>query len=72
MRKIKRVYDRSLINNKIGTLEPSTPRCDITITTPKGSTIEETNRLEAQTVASELVVLKADLEDNSRDFNALG
>lgn len=72
LRKIKRVYDRSLINNKIGTLEPSTPRCDITIITPKGATIEETNRLEAQTVASELVVLKADLEDNSRDFNALG
>ena len=72
LRKIKRVYDRSLINNKIGTLKPSTPRCDITITTPKGATLEETNRLEAQTVASELVVLKADLEDNSRDFNALG
>lgn len=72
LRKIKRVYDRSLINNKIGTLTPSTPRCDITITTPKGSTVEETNRLEAQTLASELVVLKADLEDNNRDFNALG
>lgn len=72
LRKIKRVYDRSLINNKIGTLTPSTTRCDITITTPKGATVEETNRLEAQTVASELVVLKADLEDNNRDFNALG
>lgn len=72
LRKIKRVYDRSLINNKIGTLEPSTSRCDITVTTPKGATIEETNRLEAQTLASELVVLKADLEDNSRDFNKLG
>lgn len=72
LRKIKRVYDRSLINNKIGTLEPSTTRCDITITTPAGATIEETNRLEAQTIASELVVLKADLEDNNRDFNKLG
>lgn len=72
LRKIKRVYDRSLINNKIGTLEPSTPRCDITITTPSGSTQEETNRLEAQTIASNLVVLKADLEDNNRDFNKLG
>lgn len=72
LRKIKRVYDRALINNKLGTLEPSTSRCDITIKTPKGSTIEETNRLEAQTIASELVVLKADLEDNSRDFNKLG
>ena len=61
LRKIKRVYDRSLINNKIGTLTPSTPRCDVTITTPKGATIEETNRLEAQTVASELVILKAAL-----------
>lgn len=72
LRKIKRVYDRSLINNKIGTLEPSTPRCDITIATPSGSTQEETNRLEAQTIASNLVVLKADLEDNNRDFNKLG
>ena len=72
LRKIKRVYDRSLINNKIGTLVPSTPRCNITITTPKGATTEETNRLEAQTIAKELVILKADLEDNNRDFNALG
>ena len=72
LRKIKRVYDRSIINNKIGTLEPSTERCDIEIITPKGATTEETNRLEAQTLAAELVVLKADLEDNNRDFNALG
>lgn len=71
LRKIKRVYDRSLINNKIGTLTPSTPRCDVTIETPVGATTEETNRLEAQTVASELEILKADLEDNNRDFNAL-
>lgn len=72
LRKIKRVYDRSLINNKIGTLIPSTTRCDVTIETPVGATIEETNRLEAQKIAQELVVLKADLEDNNRDFNALG
>lgn len=72
LRKIKRVYDRSLINSKIGTLDPSTDRCNITITTPNGATIEETNRLEAQTIASEIVVLKADLEDNNRDFNKLG
>ena len=71
LRKIKRVYDRSLINSKLGTLEPSTPRCDITVATPNGSTIEETNRLEAQTLAARLVVLKAELEDNNRDFNAL-
>ena len=72
LRKIKRVYDRSLINSAIGTLTPSTDRCDITITTPKGATIEETNRLEAQTIAAKVVVLKADLEDNNRDFNKLG
>lgn len=71
LRKIKKVYDRSLINNKLGTLKPSTTRCDILITTPKGSTIEETNRLEAQTIASKLMVLAADLEDNNRDFNSL-
>lgn len=72
LRKIKRVYDRSLINNKIGTLSPSTTRCDISIVTPKGATIEETNRLEAQTIASRIRILKADLEDNNRDFNSLG
>lgn len=72
LRKIKRVYDRSLINNKIGTLSPSTTRCDISIVTPKGTTIEETNRLEAQTIASRIRILKADLEDNNRDFNSLG
>lgn len=71
LRKIKKVYDRSLINIELGTLTPSTERCDIAIVAPKGATIEETNRLEAQKIASELVVLKADLEDNSRDFNAL-
>lgn len=71
LRKIKKVYDRSLINSKVGTLEPSTSRCDITVVTPNGATIEETNRLEAQTLASRLRVLKADLEDNNRDFNAL-
>lgn len=71
LRKIKRVYDRALINSKIGTLTPSTTRCDIKIVTPKGATVEETNRLEAQTIASKLVVLKADLEDNNRDFNKL-
>ena len=73
LRKIKRVYDRSLINTKIGTLEPSTERCDVLIKTPiVANDIEATNRLEAQTIASEIVVLKADLEDNNRDFNKLG
>lgn len=71
LRKIKKVYDRSLINIKLGTLTPSTNRCDVNIVTPKGATIEETNRLEAQTLASELVIFKADLEDNNRDFNKL-
>lgn len=71
LRKIKRVYDRSLINNKLGTLTPSTTRCDISIETPKGATTEETNRLKAQTIAKEIVILKADLEDNNRDFNKL-
>lgn len=71
LRKIKRVYDRSLINSKIGTLTPSTSRCDISITAPNGATQEEVNRLEAQEIAKQLVILKADLEDNNRDFNYL-
>lgn len=72
LRKIKKVYDRSLINNKIGTADPATPKCDITITTPQGATLEETNRLQAQKLAADIVVLKADLEDNRRDFNKYG
>ena len=73
LRKIKRVYDRSLINTTIGTLTPSTDRCDVRIVTPTvEDDLEATNRLEAQTIASELVVLKADFEDNNRDFNKLG
>lgn len=72
LRKIKRVYDRALINSKVGTLSPATDRCDITITSPSGSTIEETNRLEAQAIAQAFDVLKAELEDNNRDFNSLG
>ena len=71
LRKIKRVYDRALINVTLGTMKPSTNRCDITITTPNGATTEETNRLEAQTIAKEMVILRAELEDNNRDFNAL-
>lgn len=69
LRKIKKVYDRSLINSMIGTLSPSTTRCDVTITTPLGSTTEETNRLAAQKIAADIAVLKAELEDNNRDFN---
>lgn len=72
LRKIKRVYDRSLINSKIGTLNPGTYACNINIETPKGATIEETNRLEAQTIAQELVILKAEMEDNGRDYNEYG
>ena len=70
LRKIKRVYDRSLVNSKIGTLTPSTTRCDITMVAPNGASAEEVHRLEAQEMAKQLVILKADLEDNNRDFNA--
>ena len=72
LRKIKKVYDRALINNKICTLDPSTPACDINIVTPLGATKEETNRLEAQTMAEQIEILEAELEDNSRDYNKLG
>lgn len=72
LRKIKRVYDRSLINSKLGTLSGSTNRCNITVTSPKGATVEEQNRLQAQFLAQAFEVLIADLEDNNRDFNELG
>lgn len=72
LRKIKKVYDRSLINTMIGTALPSTARADVKLTPTQGSTVEETRRLQAQEIAASLVVLKADLEDNNRDFNSLG
>lgn len=72
LRKIKRVYDRSLINVTLGTLSPSTDKCKLDIVTPKGTTIEETNRLEAQTLARTLAIFKTNIEDNSRDYNKFG
>lgn len=69
LRKMKRVYDRALINSTIGTLEPGTTSCKVTITTPKGQTIEETNRLRAQHIASELRKLGANMKDNTRKYN---
>lgn len=69
LRKMKKVYDRALINSTIGTLTPGTDSCDITVTTPKGSTKEETNRLKAQYIASELRKLGANMKDNSRKYN---
>lgn len=71
LRKIKKVYDNAIIKSKIGTLEPSTTACDITVTTPRGSTLEEQNRLSAQYLAARMKVLKADLEDNNRKYNKL-
>lgn len=71
LRKIKKVYDNALIKSKLGTLEPSTDDCDITVTTPIGDTQEEQNRLEAQYIAKRMKVLKVDLADNNRKYNAL-
>ena len=71
LRKIKKVYDRALINTKLGTLDPSTTDCAVTVTTPQGQTLEEQNRLSAQYLAAKLKVLKTDLEDNNRKYNKL-
>jgi len=71
LRKIRKVYDNAIIKSKIGTLDPSTDACDITVTTPRGSTLEEQNRLSAQYLAARMKVLKADLEDNNRKYNKL-
>ena len=71
LRKIKKVYDNALIKSKLGTLEPSTDDCNIVVTTPIGSTLEEHNRLEAQYLAKRMKVLKVDLADNNRKYNSL-
>lgn len=72
LRQIKKVFDRALINSKIGTVNPELDTCKITIETPTNENPEVENRLEAQTIAARLVELKAEMEDNSRDYNDYG
>ena len=72
MRETKRVYEGTLYNAFIGTLESSVgsqmQSCDIT-TAVGAATGEEANRLEAEAIAQHLANLMVEMGDYSREFN---
>lgn len=73
---IKKVYDNALINSTIGTHKSEATKANIVVPLPDidpDTTVdaEAYNRLKAQAIMKELVILKANLEDNTRDYNEL-
>ena len=75
MRETKRVYEGTLYNAFIGTLESSvgSQMQSLDITEAVGSaTGEEANRLEAEAIAQKLANLMVEMGDYSRDFNDYG
>lgn len=68
----KKIYDTTRFNVFVGTTETAEGKQTKTITLPAGATTEETNRLEAQTIAQEVADLLVELKDVSRDYNDLG
>lgn len=78
IRDTKRIYDSTLYNSYIGTVETDEGRQEIEITVPKAGVgadsgeTEASNRLMAQTIATKVADLFVDLEDVSRDFNDYG
>lgn len=78
IRDTKRVYDSTLYNTFIGTVESAIGRQQITITLvaegedETNTETEARNRLNAQTIAMKMSDLMVDLEDVTRDFNDYG
>lgn len=73
IRDTKRVYDATLINSYVGTIETSVGEQEQSITFPEVTgDLEATNRLEAQTIAEKVANLLVQLRDVSRDFNDYG
>lgn len=73
IRDTKRVYDATLINSYVGTIETSVGAQEQSITFPEVTgDLEATNRLEAQTIAEKVANLLVQLRDVSRDFNDYG
>lgn len=70
LRKAQQIYERALILNKIGTCSVSTTAANISITSPYDADVETKNRLRAQTLAKEMMVLKTNMEENSREYNS--
>lgn len=73
IRDTKRVYDATLINSYVGTIETSVGAQEQSITFPEVTgDLEATNRLEGQTIAEKVANLLVQLRDVSRDFNDYG
>ena len=79
MRNTKRVYDSTLYNSYIGTVETSEGKQQVVITLGQepaegagNADIEAYNRLSAQTIAAKMADLIVDLEDVTRDYNDYG
>lgn len=68
----KRIYDSTLVNAYVGTAESDTGKQNIELTIPTGATEEETNRLYAQMLATEMADLLVELADPNRDYNDYG
>lgn len=76
IRDTKRVYDSTLYNSYVGTVETNIGNQTITITVgaepaqdAANTDIEAYNRLTAQAIATMMADLMVDLEDATRDFN---
>lgn len=70
IRTTKRVYDSTLYNAFIGTAASAIGKQTKTLTLPAVEGNQEAqNRLQAQTIATEMSDLLVDLEDVSRDYN---
>lgn len=79
IRDTKRVYDSTLYNTYVGTIETDIGRQEVEITIgpepeqgADNTQIEAYNRISAQTIAMEMADLMVDLEDVTRDFNDYG
>lgn len=73
--KTKRIYEQTTYNVFIGTNKSSVQadyEIDITTATGGASTVEETNRLEAQKIATDLADLEVEMKDVQDKFNDFG
>ena len=73
IRTTKRVYDSTLYNAFIGTAASAIGKQNKTLTLPTvANNLEAQNRLQAQTIATEMSDILVDLADVSRDYNDYG
>lgn len=68
----KKVYDATTFNAYVGTAASTEGNQNVSIDAPEGTTVEETNRLEAQAIAEQIANTLVDLKDVTRDYNDYG